>query len=282
MATWEQAQQNPTFFQGALKEDEGKRLPWHRHADQPHSSQVFCVSAFGTLGQLSVRDHVISDLLGPISAGTNWAVNLEATCPDLLFEDKTTQPTSIDVLLQTEQAVVCVESKFKSDATHGFGGCSQPSTNCYGYYGPGSDRKTGTNAWCRLEIWDGGRSPRLYWALGRAFFRDSVFARQSIGEKCPFSGPNYQLMRNFLFAAALAQQKECRTFGVLTIAPARTSNKLRRQVKAFRTTILQPQFGHCVQFATYERLIELLRRTRDGGAEDLANFLEGRIATLIH
>ena len=64
MATWEQVQQNPTLYPQALQSGEGERLHWHRHADQPHSSQVFCVSAFGALRHLPVRDRIVGQLLG--------------------------------------------------------------------------------------------------------------------------------------------------------------------------------------------------------------------------
>jgi hypothetical protein len=117
--------------------------------------------------------------------------------------------------------------------------------------------------------------------LGRAFFRDAVFAKQVRDERCPFDGPNYQLMRNFLFAAGLAQRHKLKSFGVVTIVPARKLGKLERQIESFRTNVLQPQFGSCVQLVTYERLIELLRQSGDVAAVDLANFLAGRIATLI-
>jgi hypothetical protein len=182
---------------------------------------------------------------------------------------------------------VCVEAKFLKDAEAGFGGCSQPGRDkngdirCAGYFGPGSNLKTRTGAWCRLEAWDGQRSPRAYWTLGRAFFREEVFTKQVAGQTCPFNGPHYQLMRNFLFAVALAQQQKLRLFGAVAIVPARKSVKLEQQVEAFRTTVLLPQFASCVRLVTYERLIELLRHTSDVGAVSLAAFLTERIAALI-
>jgi hypothetical protein len=117
--------------------------------------------------------------------------------------------------------------------------------------------------------------------MGRAFFQESVFAKQVDGQACPFDGPNYQLMRNFLFAAALAQRKKLPSFGVVAIAPARMAGKLEQQIDLFRTAILLPEFGSCVRLVTYERLIELLRETGEAGAVALATFLEGRIAELI-
>lgn len=285
MATWEEVRQNPTLYSQALLSGEGERLRWHDEVHRPHSSQVFCVSAFGTLRQLPVRDQVISQLLGsaemPTGDDPTWNIALEAERPDLLSEYGRVQASSVDALLQNRRSVRCLESKFLSDALAGFGGCSQPKKKCAGYYGPGSDLKTGTNAWCRLEVWDGDRSPRTYWTLGKAFFRETVFAKQVDGETCPFNGPNYQLMRNFLFAAALAQKQKLASFGVVVIAPARKSGKLDRQIESFRTTILQPQFGSCVQLVTYERLIELLRQSGDVGAVALATFLTDRIAALV-
>lgn len=285
MATWEQVRQNPTLYPQALLPGEGERLHWHDDAHRPHSSQVFCVSAFGTLRQLPVRDQVIGQLLGQPETSTEheltWDIGLEAERPALLSEYGPGQPSSVDALLTNRRRVRCLESKFLSDAVAGFGGCSQPKKQCAGYYGPGSDLKTKTNAWCRLEVWDGERSPRTYWTLGRAFFRESVFAKQADGETCPFDGPNYQLMRNFLFAAALAQQQRFQSFGVVVIAPARKSGKLERQIESFRTTILQPQFGALVQLVTYERLIELLQQSGDPAAVALATFLSGRIAALV-
>lgn len=281
MATWEQVRGNPTLFSQALLPGEGEQLHWHDDAHRPHSSQVFCVSAFGTLRHLPVRDRVIGRLFGEPDPQPAWGIELEAERPDLLSEFGSGQASSVDALVQNRQAVRCLESKFLRDALDGFGRCSQPKKQCSGFYGPGSDLKTKTRAWCRLEVWDGERSPRTYWTLGRAFFRESVFAKQADGETCPFDGPNYQLMRNFLFAAALAQRKKLPSFGVVAIAPARTAGKLERQIDSFRTTTLQPEFASCVRFVTYERLIELLRETGEAGAVGLADFLEGRIAELI-
>ena len=291
MASWAQVQQNPTLYSQALLPGEGEQFRWHRHAHQPHSSQVFSVSAFGTLRSLPVRDHVVNTLLGQqvgtTATDSTWQIELEVVRPDFLSEYGPVQASSVDVLLRSQRVVVCLEAKFLKDAEAGFGGCSQPRVDengevrCAGYFGPGSDRKTGTGAWCRLEVWDGERSPRTYWTIGRAFFQESVFAKQAKGQTCPFNGPNYQLMRNFLFAAALAQRQKLQSFGVVAIAPARVSGKLERQVESFRTTVLQPQFGSCVRLVTYEWLIELLSQSGNVGAAALATFLEERIAALI-
>lgn len=288
MATWAQVQQNPTLYPKALSSEEGAKIRWHPGANRCHSSQVFCVSAFGALRCLPVRDKVIPELLGlpPATPGKTpeWIIELEVESPHLLSEFGPGQASSIDALLLTDAAVFCVEAKFLSDAAEGFGGCSQPKQpkqQCAGHFGPGSDLKTGTNAWCRLEVWDGDRSPRTYWTLGRAFFQETVYARQESGETCPFCGPNYQLMRNFLFAAAFAQEKKLPSFGVLAIVPEKTSDKLTKQIDAFRTNILQPQFRSCVKLITYEHLIALLQQSTNVEAATLATFLLEKIAAMI-
>jgi hypothetical protein len=291
VATWEQVRQNPTLYPQALLPGEGERFRWHRHADQPHSSQVFCLSAFGTLQHLPVRDQVVGRLLSQLVSTTGldpkWHIELEVARPDLLSEYGQAQPSSVDFVVRSRQAVVCVEAKFLKDAEAGFGGCSQPKrseeggSKCEGYFGPGSDLKTGTGSWCRLEIWYGQRSPRTYWTMGRAFFQESVFAKQEKGQMCPFNGPHYQLMRNFLFAAAVAQQERLETFGVVSVAPAKKAGELEREVDSFRKTVLQPQFTSSVRFVTYEWLIGLLRDTGDAGAVALGTFLSEKISALI-
>jgi hypothetical protein len=117
--------------------------------------------------------------------------------------------------------------------------------------------------------------------MGRAFFRDSVFARQASGETCPFKGPNFQLMRNFLYSAALAQQNKLPTFGVIVVAPQRKTRTLERQIRMFRDTILQPELANLIQLLTYEQLIDALKQSDNNEATELARFLSKRIAQLI-
>lgn len=62
MATWGQVKPNPTLYPQALLPGQGEELRWHDDAHRPHSSQVFCVSAFGALRNLPVRDWVIGRL----------------------------------------------------------------------------------------------------------------------------------------------------------------------------------------------------------------------------
>lgn len=87
-------------------------------------------------------------------------------------------------------------------------------------------------------------------------------------------------MRNFLFAAAFAEQSKRKFFGVLAIAPEATSTRLVEQVESFREQVLLTRYRDRIRFLTYERLIHYLRKSRDAEADDLARFLEERIKSI--
>jgi len=212
----------------------------------------------------------------PFDSKDEWQIDLEREYPELLneFGDHNCQSTSIDVLFTNAKAVICLEAKFKVDAQKGFGKCSQVSTQCAGFYGTGSDLKKNTQAWCRLEVWDGNRSPRLYWTLGRSFFQQHVFSEQKNGEDCYFKGHNYQLMRNFLFAAALAQKTGKSQFGVMVISPRRFLSNLQSQVDAFKERVLLRDHHERIQLTSYEHYVDLLKDSGDATAEELGEFLE--------
>ncbi len=278
---------NSTLYPNALLANEvSGDFPWHEYADRPESSQVFCMSAFGTLRHLPARDRVLHAFLTatfPViqtdsKRPRQWDIRLEAEDPDILGEQGTSQATSIDVLLTSSREAVCVESKFLTDAVTGLGRCGQFDTSkgktpaCQGFYGPSSDAKTKTAAWCRLETWEGKRSPRLYWTLGKQFFKPSVFVPQKKGDRCPFSNGNYQLMRNFLSAAMWAQRLGKRFFGVIVICPDRTSKKVRGEVQSFKDAILLPEVADHLQFVPYETYTAHLGDA-GGEASNLADFL---------
>lgn len=289
-AGWVKARANASYWSGALDETEGEAIKWHS-PKEPRSSQIFCISAFGGLRRLPDWQQILFRLFSVHLPG------LEVTAPwappvfehydrSLMGETGPVTPTSIDVFYSSASAAVCIESKFLFDAREGFGGCSQPRTkgidgrmSCAGYYGPGSDLKTRSNANCRLEIPDGKRGARRYWDLGRRYFLEQVFQPQSPGEICPLSGSGFQLMRNFLFAAEAAGDR--RAFGVLAIAPEKTSAVLKEQIARFRSGILRPEYRNHVALATYEQLIALLHASRSDEATQLGRFLETRINTLI-
>ncbi len=286
---WKRVTTNKTLYAQALTSDDKlDSFPWHKSAHEEHSSQVFGVSAFGTLRHLQRRDEIVAQLLTPLFPAVataarprQWTIELEAERSTLLGEAGARQPTSIDALLTSSREVVCIESKFRSDAGDGFGKCSHAEQGrCRGFYGPGSDT-AGSLAWCRLENWDGLRAPRLYWSLAKAFFQPNVFRLQHDGDTCPLRLSNYQLMRNFLFAAAYADQLRRPFFAVLAIAPRRMAKAIEEQALQFRDQILLPQFQDRVRTVHYEQYIEILNQSGDGAA-GLGLFLSERIETLVN
>ena len=252
---------NPVLYKDALDEKEKNTFSWHTHADDIRSSQVFSLSAFGSLRKYTEKDEIINSLLcscfKDITTG-KWTIEPEANDRKLLGE-MGNQPTSIDMLFTSKDAVICMESKYIEDAKTGFGGCGQyKDGNCKGFYGPGSDEKCRTQAWCRLENWDGKRSPRLYWSLGKRYCKPEVFRMQAHGETCPFFGPFYQLMRNVLFAATFAEVKGLSHWGVVAICPKKNAIPLTHQVNSLKRTILLSEFQDNVQLIQYEDYISIL------------------------
>lgn len=276
---WHEASRNDTYWTGALSDEEGLKIHWHS-PKEPKSSQVFCISAFGGLRRLPDGAEILDELLGAALPGMRrsavWIPQFEYSRRDVLGETGHGTPTNVDVFYDDPTCVVCVESKFVFDASEGFGGCSQArGGHCAGFYGPGSDLKTRADKSCRLEAKDGRRAPRLYWSLGRRYFQDAVFRQQQRGDKCPFAGPHFQLMRNFLFAASCAG--EGRRFGVLGIVPDERSEPMRSQVEDFRTNVLLPEFHSRVGVATYDFLVGLLRASPHAASRALGEFLEERM-----
>lgn len=276
---WQQVQKNRTYLTGALTEAEGLKIRWHSPQSE-QSSQVFCVSAFGRLRRAADGQQILQALLTrhfpKVGLTGPWQLVLEHSDRSVLDESGRVTPTSLDVFCRSDSAAVCIESKFIVDAREGFGCCSQYPKQCGGYYGPGSDLKTGTAAHCRLEVADGARGARSYWRKGCPLFQKRVFETQVSGQVCPFRGPHFQLMRNVLFAASSGQA----AWATLAIAPERLSAVLRAQVSAFKEQILLPEYGDRLAVTTYEELIELLRMSTVDESRELADFLAERIHTL--
>ncbi len=279
LSAWQRVQQNSSYWPDALSQEEGAAIRWHS-PDDPRSSQVFCISAFGGVRSLPDKDRILdrlfSELLPPNVASERWELHFEYASRELLGEIGLGTPTNVDVFCTTARAVICVESKFLFDALEGFGGCGQlKDRQCGGFYGTGSDRKTKSDANCRLEIADGRRTARSYWQLGRKFFRQSVFQTQSSGDICPFSGSNFQLMRNFLFANAAAS--DGRKPGILAIVPDRASTQVRKQIGKFKQDILRDEFQPQVSVATYDQLISFLSSSDHDESSRLGGFLADRM-----
>lgn len=276
---WELVKTNPTYLAGALSESEGQAIRWHSPSSA-RSSQVFCISAFGSLRHLPDGQDILQALLtrqfSDVGLTGPWTLTLEYSDRQVLDESGRATPTSVDVFCRSASSAVCIESKFVADALEGFGSCGQFPEQCHGFYGPGSDKKTRTSANCRLETADGSRGARSYWRRGRAFFQDGVFVEQRLGDACPFRGASFQLMRNVLFAASSGASASA----TLAIVPNVVSSVVREQAATFRQRVLRPEYRPHLAVATYEELIELLRASRFDGSQRVGHFLAERIATV--
>ena len=195
----------PLLYSGVYDAVMAHRLtfPWHRYATSPHSSQAFCLSAFVPLWSLPAADAVLDDFVHRALPALpfherRWTVKVEFESPKTLGETGGAHPTSIDVLLEADDLVVCMESKFLSDAAEGLGKCRQPREGaCKAFHGRGSD-PSNAEAWCHLDVRAG--DPRPYWRLAQQYFTKDALSEQTAQERCPLLD-TYQLLRNFLFAA---------------------------------------------------------------------------------
>lgn len=279
--------EHPWLYPLAVKADE--QIKWHSFAERENSSQALCLSAFGSLRAsefVNVRDDSIASLVGIAfpkmrtkARPRRWDIQVEVEDATLLSEFGSSQPTSIDTLLTSSKEVVAIEAKFDRDASEGFGTCGQHRTKkCAGFYGPGSDMATNTSTWCRLENWEGKRSPRSYWSIGKRFFRPSVFTEQSKNDVCRLRGSSYQLMRNFLFASAYAQKYGKQAFGVIIICPRKNDGILKLQLAEFFEQILLPEYQENIALINYEDWADiLLGNNNHEECIKLANFLRDRI-----
>ena len=59
---WIAVQNNGTYLPGALSDEEGLRIKWHSPTDV-QSSQVFCISVFGTLRSVPDGFKILNQLL---------------------------------------------------------------------------------------------------------------------------------------------------------------------------------------------------------------------------
>ena len=281
---WTHAQRNPTYLRGALSEAEGQRIRWHS-PEAPASSQIFCVSAFGRLRALpdgpAILNRYMAGLVPNLPPANDWDLSFEYVDEGVLGETGMGIPTNIDVYCVSPHAVVCIESKFLYDANEGFGRCGQFNAgDCAGFHGYGSDLRTKRlESLCRLEVEEGRRDPRKYWQLGRTYFQDTVFREQRAGETCPLAMSNYQLMRNFLFAATKAGNGQ--EFGVIATVPEKTAAKVKAQVAAFQADVLSEPYRGRINVGTYDALAALLLESAHQPSVAHGEFLRERMATLL-
>lgn len=121
---WKLVKANPTYLAGALSEAEAQAIRWHSPSSA-RSSQVFCISAFGSLRHLPDGQSILQALLTrhfpDVGLTGPWKLTLEHTDRQVLDESGRVTPTSVDVFCRSASSAVCIESKFVADALEGFG-----------------------------------------------------------------------------------------------------------------------------------------------------------------
>jgi hypothetical protein len=224
--------------------------------------------------------------------GATAAVELPASEPVIVCEDRShpevlnekggrSIPTSPDVLVRWPGFVLTVESKFRE----GLGPCGQTKSRktkthgkedpaCTGDYAPGSDRKTETDAACRLTIWDGKREPRRYWEVAERLFRPAVLEVPS--RPCPFADGRYQLMRNITFASEFARLNDLQGFAFLVAYVAGSPSAMHTETLAAEfADMLLPDARTRFGLVSYEAIASIVAQHR---YQALAIWLTQRIA----
>ncbi len=194
-------------------------FPWHldgkRQCDswKVHSSQALAIDVFGTIKMLSQedRDAVLGNVARKLKlpeAGS-WQVELE-WCDKANRLRESGKKTQVDARASSPEAEILFECKF----TEKDGGCcsqvneiasgtNKGMSQCTGDYEMQTNPTTDEKARCALT----GKGIR-YWELIPKVFD---CAADENHYPCPFNGPWYQWMRNFVLACAIAEDENKRT-----------------------------------------------------------------------
>lgn len=171
----------------------------HRYALSGKSSQTLALGTLGVPAQLEPDLTWLWELLDlPRQCGSGARIQFEVTVDPELLNERPRQ-TSIDVLAETDQVVVCIEAKLR-EAGIGPCSCPAPERRCSrvmledrsSSYGPSAMEDFRFNS---AEASAGSHSSRPYW---RAAMRANV---------CPVR-VSYQAVRNVAAARALAHGRQ--------------------------------------------------------------------------
>lgn len=210
------------LFEGAHPAiEQADTFRWHSAAGEQwdtwkeHSSQALAIDVFGTLKVHEHRDSILNRIAAELGLPTGgpWTVTLEWHDPDNLLHEK--QPTWVDAVAQSPQAIIFFECKFtESDG----GSCSQTHLSRSG--------KTKGQRQCNGSyMWQDEQESRCiltskgirYWDYIPKVFdydaNDSYF-------QCPFRGSWFQWMRNLTVCAAVAQEAKLKAAMLVVYADA--------------------------------------------------------------
>lgn len=200
---------------------------WHGAAGntcdtyKEHSSQALAIDVLGTLRVSPDRDRILDQLASQLGlpVGGPWEVQLEWHDPDNLLKEK--QPTWVDAVAMSPQALIFFECKF-CEADGGVCSQTQPLrtgkhrglVQCNGAYTPQINPANGRRAACALTA-----KGIHYWDL-----IPEVFSIPSdLGYlRCPFAGPWFQWMRNLTVCLAAARHSNRQPAFVLVYADGPT------------------------------------------------------------
>jgi hypothetical protein len=170
-----------------------------------HSSQALAIDVFGTLKLSAQRDAILDQLAQRLNLPTGgpWEVALEWF--DAENHLKELQPTWVDAVAYSPQALIFFECKFTE---FDGGGCSQRLpirsgsrrglVQCNGSYAPQLNPANQQEAYCALSA-----KGLRYWDVIPALFG----LRNDLDHSpCPFAGPWFQWMRNLTVCYEVARQ----------------------------------------------------------------------------
>jgi len=236
---------------------------WHSGIEQPYSSQGLAIDVLGTMKVHPQRNELVKCMLDLVfrevlSFSGSWKVSLEHEVLAL----NEPRPTQLDALLESEEWIVTVESKF---CEAGAGSCSQPKPlkkgrhkgqrQCNGRYEKQVNPVNKIGARCALTGKD-----ILYWTFIPQVF--TLEADSDLLGDCPFRDGRFQYMRNVVAAEALAaeRQRACGSLTLLLYVEGGTypvSREVRDSTSAWNRmlALLRPEKREYVAALSYQAVL---------------------------
>jgi hypothetical protein len=241
-------------------------FPWHMNSHniidtwQINSSQALAVDVFGSLKMARSSNQILNALAQHIglSSSVSWNVKLEWTEHGDPLKEK--RPSQIDAVAIGENTIILFECKFTELA----GPCSQPQLiskgphrglkQCNGNYENQCNPVNGVSNRCALT----GKGIR-YWDYIPEVFD---FKAEANHRPCPFKGNWYQVMRNFVMAAALRKQTGKKTALVVIYVDDPRSKMSEWLISETWTTFQQHLRSGAVPFThwSYSRLLKMMSK----------------------
>lgn len=255
-----------------------RRSDWHKYASSPRSSQALAVDVFGTIAVHPIRHEVMNRLAARVGlpAALDWKLEFEWSDPDNKLSE-TRHQTQVDVVATSDaaNALLLLECKFHETG----GDCTQyREKRCDGRH-PGP-AQAGSEAVHRCVLT--GKGIRYWLFVPEVFEPNDIFA----GDVCPFSGENYQWMRNLALRAAL-ENEAAKKAGLIVVYADRTGLPMNDKISSgawLKSLPLRPEAARRIATSTYRELIRLAIAAAASAGEpltlwnDLAKWTDDKIA----